>query len=399
MTSICAGGGTSSPKAGYSDPIYWTTNAISAFFNALPSPWLFDFASYLHPQNIDPATFCATDPPADPGMTATDFVNLLQFAAPALQLQAEFKLAQLFRRYIWYAICECDSGTQPTPPPAPTPPSGLPVVNPPGVGPSYPTGQPCLQGTTRQHVTNANFYTEGNRPIPTGASRCDAQFSFSQSVTTVGFYTVAITFRNSGGSSVGGCSQSVSTTGITTNTPFTVPSTAVTYEVNAGGGGGWTPADMTWQIDWQIYCGTTPDSPVGPIPQPCPPDPISLGLLNQILELVTLIQRQQVPFSYVDGTVHSGLTGSGHVDVQGLIGARLLLTDFGSNTGSIDGDPDTFSNAGWINWSNPDGAMRREFITCSPMVTLPPLAGQFTQIGYTLEPGVELQITELVREA
>jgi hypothetical protein len=398
MTAEC-GGGTSSPKSGLEDPLHFTASAIAAFFNAIPSPWLFDFASYIAPQNVDPATFCAVDPPADPGMTAVDFANLLNFGAFALQLEAEAKLAQLFRRYLWFAICQCDADPQPTQPAAPTPPSGIVLVNPPAVSTDYPTGQPCLQfafsldGPANTNTIEATALT----PLPSGATYASVDVVDDGRVLSgAEVYSSAMIFYNATtqvGTLTAGRTAS-------TNTPHIeggIPAGAIQYNMQrriALGSGAPGHADSTF--NW--YCGTTP-SGGGAVPIPCPPDPIVQGMLAQILGLVTLIQRQAVPFAYISSTAHGGLTGSGEFAVQGLIGARVDVDALGYGADSEAGDPEALFGVGWINWGNADGFKRMENISSSPMISLPRAAGQYTRIGYSLRPGAEVTITELVREA
>jgi len=120
--------------------------------------------------------------------------------------------------------------------------------------------------------------------------------------------------------------------------------------------------------------------------------------LSEILELVTLIQRQAVPFAYIFSTAHSGLSGEGHVDVQGLLGVRVVLDAIGTGVGAESGDPDEIFEAGWITWGNDDGSTKREWITHSPFISMPAVAGQYTRVGYTLGQGVSATITEIVRE-
>ena len=123
-----------------------------------------------------------------------------------------------------------------------------------------------------------------------------------------------------------------------------------------------------------------------------------IGRLASMSDLVTLIQRQGVPFAYVAGTSHSGLTGSGELTVSGLIGAKVEPTTIPSSAGLITGDPDTLWLDSWVNWGNDDGWTKREFLQYSPYISLPRAAGQFTKIGYSLRPGLTVTITELERE-
>lgn len=398
MTSVCSGGGPSQPKAGFQNPILFGTSAIGAFFNAIPSPWLFDYASYLGPQNIDPSDFCVVDPPADPGITALDLANALLIGNP-LQVPALFKLAQLFRRYLWFQICECVSGTQPTPPSAPSEPSGAPDFNPPALSPPIPT-TPCLLTTAYSGAVSAGSSVPGNT-IVLPANATTVQLVVNSLSTFSGTRNTNLTMQSNWTSPSGASLLNVQETHTITpamNAPqvFTthIPANAgsLNYQV-AGVGSGWSAA-MT--ADHRIYCGGV--SPTGtPCDQTIDISAI-LSLLEYLRSQIDLIQRQAVPFSHIASTVHSGLTGQGEIAVQGLLGVRIVVDNDGFGFGSEDGTPDVLFGEGWINWGNPDGFKRREYIGASPMVSLPPLAGQYTRVGYSLPPGAEITITELVRE-
>jgi hypothetical protein len=130
----------------------------------------------------------------------------------------------------------------------------------------------------------------------------------------------------------------------------------------------------------------------------CCSDSTAIALMGQLLQQVNLIQRQQVPFAYVPGSVHSALSGTGEIAVQGLLGALVEIVWTGDFVGVEDGTPQQTFEAGWISWGNADGFTQRERLTNETLVSLPALAGQFTRIGYTLAVGVAATITELVRE-
>lgn len=398
MTIVC-GGGPSQPKTGYGDPIYFTTSALGAFFNALPSPWLFDFASYLGPQNIDPDSFCATDPPADPGITALDLVNAVLIGNPGLQVPALFKLAQLFRRYLWYQICECVTGPQPTPPSAPTQPTGAPVFNPPALSPPIPT-TPCLTTTAYNGAVSSGSSIAGNTMVlPAGATTVLLR------ITTLGpisgtrntNITMQSTWQTPSGSSILNV-QETHTITPAMNAPleFTthIPANAGTLNYQTGAtGSGWS---AFLHADHVVYCGG-----VSPTGTPCDQtiDLTSvLALLEYLRSQIDLIQRQAVPFAYLSSTSHSGLSGSGEISISGLLGVRITVDNDGFGFGRESGHPDALFGEGWINWGNSDGFKRREFIGSSPMVSLPPSAGQYTRLGYSLPPGAAITITELVRE-
>jgi hypothetical protein len=149
-----------------------------------------------------------------------------------------------------------------------------------------------------------------------------------------------------------------------------------------------------WQLDFWAYCGAA----LPGASAPCQADPVVLDLLGQIMSLVVLIQRQGVPFATIDGTSHTGLTGNGTIAVSGLIGAVVTVTSTPTWVGVEDGLPDVLFNVGWVNWGAAGRYTAREFITASPMVTSPPIAGVYTSLNYSIPPGVTVTIVELRRE-
>lgn len=373
--------------------------ALAATFNRLEMPWIVSFLGNLGSQQFEPSTFCAADPPADPGMTALDWANVLNVGATVLNVEALRKLSQLVARYLWFVMCQCDSGAQPTPPSPLTPPSGVPLVNPPAIAPTYPSGQPCLVTSySIDTIPDGVNHFLGRVTLPPGATLLvlDNYFTDAPTTPTPNFQASNFVY-NAAGSTFGGV-----TTGYTGaihnvhSAQMTLLSTYTQFEVWHNTASGQPSRHM--EVRASVYCGTTPGGG-GPYPTPCPEDPITLALLDQVLTLVRLIQRQAVPFAYITSTVHSGLTGQGEIAVQGLIGVRVLVTGMGPGVGVDDGNPDTLWSAGRIRWGNDDGWDRTVWIDASPITSIPTSAGQYTRIGYTLSPGVEVTITELVREA
>lgn len=120
--------------------------------------------------------------------------------------------------------------------------------------------------------------------------------------------------------------------------------------------------------------------------------------LNNLTTLVTLIQRQEVPFGYLTGTVHSGLTGNGDFAVSGILGLFVSLSSVPNSVGEEAGDPVTLFDAGWINVGDSSGWRSRERIRSQQWVHFPQAAGEVTRVGYSLNPLVTATITELRRE-
>lgn len=120
--------------------------------------------------------------------------------------------------------------------------------------------------------------------------------------------------------------------------------------------------------------------------------------LEQIRDLVTLIQRQEVPFGFIDGTAHSGLTGSAQLTVSGLLGIRVDLTTIPAYVGRIDGQPIVYFDVGYVSLGTTAGFQRRELLRHDPQYVFSGEAGLYTRVAYTFPPGVVATITELLRE-
>jgi len=196
----------------------------------------------------------------------------------------------------------------------------------------------------------------------------------------------------------GGFISSV-TTNVTINGTgqITVPATASTWELiyNLQPGGVGTDNTMTYTINQ--YCnGQTPTSVAS---QCCPPDPALGAALSRVEQLVTLLQRQVSPFAFIEGDVHSGLTGEGEIAISSLVGVRVDVIDSLPGTvGVTTGHPETLHGAGWVRWGDVNGWRERVYLDTVSVVSTPYAAGAMTKIGYSLPDGAEVDITELERE-
>jgi len=186
------------------------------------------------------------------------------------------------------------------------------------------------------------------------------------------------------------------------NQAFTIPSGATQFCLQISEGTG-----LSFDYDWipeayvDINCvGTNPR-----VSGCCPSDSGLRTMLQQAIEalrdvngLVTLIQRQGVPFGRVDATVHSALTGQGTLTVADLLGVRVEITTVPDRIGRLGSDPEFYYDVGSISWGSADGHTAREILHTSPQLSFPRAAGAHTRLTYSLLPGVEATITEIVRE-
>jgi hypothetical protein len=188
-----------------------------------------------------------------------------------------------------------------------------------------------------------------------------------------------------------------------------------------------------WQglqsVAWPYFCECVPNPPGSPAPTPYPGPSLTgdpggpavlapvvcdntdlcttlsairadvtriAGQISALRQDLTLIQRQKVPFAYVAGTLHSGLTHSGQFAVQGILGLSVQLTTVPLGIGETSDDPIVYFRAGWVATGTPDGWRRSVTISHNPMwIDVEP---DDTLVGWTFTEGVVANIEEFRRE-
>lgn len=417
MTTLC-GGGASAPKAGVNETIIFTAGSLSSLLNNKGGAWASIAAPLLGVLAYSATNLCSTDPPAQPTISDDEYTALLQLGPWDTLQSALVKLADIVTRLIWFDMCECSSvATPPLPSGTLAPPIDVTL-------PNYSAGSSCPQPRLTVTIPEpvpptpvprwANITARVFPGMPLVQSTASSSFVAADAIVWPSHWGTGVmrgTLR--AGNPGAGIAYTVflgghGSTGTFDNTLGQIQlSAAVTSdsETFPAAGTNWrylsawmysnasAVTDGTVDLEIDINCSTAGTPSSG-----CCSDPASLAMLGQIMQQVNLIQRQQVPFAYVQGASHTGLTGNGTIDVQGLIGALVEITSGLANVGTEDGSPDETFEAGWITWGNPDGFGAREFISNATLVSLPNLAGQFTRIGYTLSVGVTVTITELIRE-
>jgi hypothetical protein len=414
MPDLCRGsGGSANPV--YGTVVAVTSTAIEAFLvTRMPRPVAQFFSPILAGLTYDLETVCNAQPPVPVALTDQDVRDLSNIADPIPYFLAANKLKDWFLAQYWGTICVCGDGL---PPAAVTAPA-LPPVS---VDPGLPTGSaaaPCwdlqrpwtftfsnsvpsdlspLVLPQTQTVSVAGTNTGGiftAQMMPAGVTQVSLQVHADHlPATSSGAVAELVLYTSSGsinhnyfiGIDVAGTPVPLQTFAITPGT--------VSWQLELLGNGG-DLADGWAHVTFACTGGTTPT-----LTTPCcPPDPSLTLKIDAILGMLTLIQRQAVPFAYVPGALHSALTGHGEISLQGLLGVKVTPTTVPPGVGVDVGDPDTLWLESWINWGNPDGWHEREFLRSSPHVSLPALAGQYTKLGYTLRPGLVVDILELKRE-
>lgn len=412
--------GASAPRPGVPEAIIMTAENIGPYLPA-PLQILTPFLPFIKPIVIDSATsFCASDPPALLSVPGADaFLALRSGVRGSLYSLALDFLQNLLINYLWDHMCECSSGTQ-TYTVAPTLPT-LPVADPPSL--VRPTGDgACLTvSSVEQNNSTAttsirwiigydrdtSYYTGGVLPgpmiaVPAGAKtfRWSLQLDSPPSGYSSNVWDTTIVWRKFDGTFINTRAVDVFTSPhaplATTTKQDVIPTDAAQFAVYYAPYPQPAVPGYLPHVTVELFCG---DGYGVFANQPCcPPDPALIGFLSRIEDLVTLLQRQAAPFAYVHGPAHSGLTGSGHVAIQGVLGVKIDLTTVPGYTGLQAGDPDTIYEAGWVNFGGSDGYSARTVLHTTPQLIFPNLAGQYTTFGYTLNPGVVATVTELIRE-
>jgi hypothetical protein len=353
------------------------------------------------------STFCLTDPPAMPTLTLSDWTALLQPQGYAGNAAVLAKFSDALGNLLWPTLCECTSTTTPAPPTSPSPPSTLAVPQ------NLPFQTlPCLQWDSAYQqlpVSAVGPFGQVSLPpaatLPAGAIKLPAGYTWidwTQEVVAHGSThdTYDFFFREADSASSMGNSHSNLNLGVGVYTVNLYPGSGMGnieygFQVLINDHTGTVVGTDLVRSTVTAYCGGQPGQAGCTA---CPPDPLITALLQQIAGTVNLIQRQAVPFAYVPGTAHSGLSGAGTLTVQGLLGAKIALTTIPASYGLAGTSPTEYFDLGFLTWGTADGFPHSERIEHSPQLSLPSRASAFTELSYDLAPGVVATITELIRE-
>lgn len=393
MTTIC-GGGTSGPQTGASAVVLVGSGVIATMLEQSGNPWLEFAAALLSLPDLVLSTFCATDPPAMPTLTAAESNALLQLTFGPDLTSGLAKFKDIVLNLSWQQYCHCTSGALVVPPPL-TPPAGTSIYQP----PSPQQVQACYHQIGPQRtMANGNTYafTLGLAFV---APNIPTSYRLT-STATLGLGSGS-TYKWDVFSTVGAVDTplagSVAFPAVGTaiqSGPITDPNaTGIGTVITSTGSGAGNTSLVNSVLD--LYCsGQMPGTqPTGC----CLPDVATQSTLDLILRMTTLIQRQIVPFAYISGTAHTGITGNGTIAVSNVLGLKVAFTTKPSRLGADSGDPINLWGAGWINAGTADGFGPRIWVTSDPMI-IKPLSADITVIGYSIPTDCVLTITELLRE-
>lgn len=368
--------------------------------------WLYPYLPWLPNITIDDvSTFCSTDPPAIISTpSTTDFLNLLTGGNLAASLAVTDFISRILKQYLWRELCQCGVGS-PTAVSPPSNPGNLPSVNNPTlVSPAKPDACFDITSSTVTFTPGGSLQrtivdVTGNGGGVTGPTTRGYWVQWDTTVATSTVFTpLTLAYHVL---DVHSPSNTVYFSGsYTLSTPQTktlliaVPSgaTQVDYTVNAGA----TGISSTEFTRTRLWCSES--SPT--LANCCSNGPDTTNQkLAQIMNLVTLIQRQRVPYAYIDGATHSGLTGAGTLTIpNGLIGLRITVTTNPPYTGMAGSNPTAIFDVGYASVGDSTGWNDVQPIKRSPWIWFPEDMSSWTRVGYNLNPGVVVSITELEAE-
>jgi hypothetical protein len=412
LTALCPAGGPSSPKPGVSEFIVFTGSALGTKIGNAGGVWAILLAGLIGVLTYDTANACVTDPPGYSTLTDAEvqaLVNADLFSTAGISGLGKVKNNILTT--LWYEFCQCNTPPTPAQPAFPSPPANTQIVT------QVPnqvacdthngifTATPVVGGFQTQDLINQS--SGGAAPLtlgfllPAGATQVRMtmvnhisggvpdSFKFGLTFVTAN-NSGPTTFTQESGRIVPANVASGSTSVFVGNIP-----------ANSVGYAAWvtfvSAPNVTNhpEITVEVFCGGSPGQTIAPC---CPPDATMIARLDHILGQVELIQRQLVPFAYLTGTSHPGLTGNGQFAVQGILGLKVSLTTVPSTVSTLNGDPLELFGAGEVAWGTADGFTERRQIRSNPFLAFPVDMSAATLVGYSFTPGVVATITELVRE-
>lgn len=404
--------GFATPREGIGTVIEITSTALQVLLDLRGYKWLSLLVGILPSFALHPGQYCADGPPERPTITTTDALALLNLGPADELLVATQKLRDLAQHYLWWDICECSGATTISPS---DPQSPINVTGGPGD-----IGETCCEDFTNTQayvkpVSGSNksyVLTEYQWWQPSGdlsAGECDGDCKAVRITLdrTRGAGThddpmlYEVQFIPNFDGSFEAITQQFTFSGDHFTTDILTPGYPYGF---MQGYFRITTENSNDTVSGRATClclGTPTRTPL----DCCPPDPniaTAIALLQSDIAnmraQVDLIQRQAAPFAYIEDDAITGLTGHGHVDVQGLLGCLITIEELPDDAGLVDGDTQEVFADSWINWANASDATPREWIRGFSQLSFPRNAGVYTRISYTLRPGVQIAITPLVRE-
>lgn len=392
------------------------------------SSWFDEWLAFLQPKVVKVSDLVALNPDDPPLPSVAELIAAVDPPYLGIPAVLNYMFAKLtYYEFTQFAVCNGTTGMTGCDPTNPVTGAATSYAGP---VPSFTFGgkfSARQAGTELRHVTIGNQVTpfHGNSHIyvwsAAGALLQSTAFTFPGSGST---YTVTLS------SAVPLTSGTTYWIGVDLNGGYTwgywtagqwVDNTMV-HVLGGGDGGsgsvGVFPINQyaTWYGFWPVVCSTT--APPPPPTQPTKPDiiviPPSLSCgttadlctavrqldqrLTQIYSLLTIVQRHGVPFAYVPGAVHSGLTGTGSFPISGLLGLRVQLAEEHEGQPVLPGNPPYLWNQGWLSVNDANGMLEEKRLTRTGLEWFPKFCQTATSFNWAVADGVVMVVTELEAE-
>jgi len=412
MVAPCASG-TGVPRPGFERAVNVTAAAVEGVLTAIAGP---EAAIFLSPiiasQQYDLSQICTTGDPGDPGLGPQDYVDAADVGGNIVANGAAWlKIRQWFLHIMWPTWCECSDGTvlsAPTisPVPQPTLNPGMPVG---------PTGSSCwdvtrtfpsFSGTTTWG--NAIFprtqdipgtYTNGGQPQVFPSPRptnvlCSVTAHHTNPSAPLWAWILQ-SIDASGAPDGGNSLFSPSLSGDVNYTAQTVISAiGAGYRLILSNN---VPFYAPQEFEVHVTYTCPGQGPLTITTPCCPPDPSVESRLNYLIQLAhaNIALSGQALKGHVDGTRHAGLTAAGTVTlVDSVLAVRVEIK---TGLGSLElnpGSPNYYFSAGFITPIAAGSPLKGARLVYAAQTY--PVPSFTDQIGFTLPPGVSIDIVELL---
>lgn len=417
MTVRCPGNGASMARPGVPQNVAFDMGLITAGLELI-SPWLTPFTALVDSFMYQAVNQCTSDPPAMPVFDASDVTNLIGGVLnPNLDVTLT-KVNNALLNYAWSKFCICSDGTDPGPPATLAPPAG--AANP-AIKQSTPCFQGSWQGTIPQNSTNpviSSLMDATQALVPVDGTTATAVDATSSAYTVYGIATgtTSVVFQFQQGATQNACDpangpylvlqQLDANRSVLSNDnlldPRDLKTGTVTVSVRANArywhiyswltaAGGCGPSTGTTNYNSQAFCnGQQPNQ----LTSCCPPDPaIMLGIQNILQRLA----NQTVTDTLTRGTTHSNLSGSGTVTLVAECAAVEVNVRAQPPLVVNPGSPDYYFSMGFITSYAVGSPLKGWRLVYTSQIF--PLQTYADQMGYTLPPGVIVDLVEMLPAA
>lgn len=115
-------------------------------------------------------------------------------------------------------------------------------------------------------------------------------------------------------------------------------------------------------------------------------------------QLLTYLQRYQLPFAYIKGAVHSNIGQSGSFAISRLIGMECIIDTVPEQIRTLEGNPPYLWDLGWMSVLDGNGFIEEKRISHGTQIWTPRLMPEAITFGWFFKAGVTGHFTELEAE-